>query len=207
MQTIYITDIRRIAPFFDSYAALLRPERREKMLGYNFLKDRLRCLTGGLLMEEVTGGREIHYTGNGKPFLPEGPHISLSHSGDFVCLAVCASAPVGIDIEHQRDQDFIALGKTAFHPIEYDFFMQEPRAVRFYDLWTQKESYVKMIGSGLSIEPASFCVLPGKLVLPRSGVPYIQNLDIMKGYSMAVCAGEPIEAQIIEMPIPPGSLH
>ena len=196
MQSIYLADIRRIAPFFESYAVLLRPERREKMMGYRFMDDRLRCLAGGLLLEQAAEGREIRFTENGMPFLPEGPYVSLSHSGNFACLAVSASAPLGIDIEQQRDKDLARLGKTAFHPLEYDFFMQEPDAVRFYDLWTLKESYVKMIGSGFSIEPSSFCVLPEKMLLPQEGMPFMRNFDCIDGYSLALCAMEPIEACI-----------
>jgi len=35
----------------------------------------------------------------GKPFLPGGPHFSISHSGGMVLLAVCADSPVGCDVE------------------------------------------------------------------------------------------------------------
>jgi len=202
MQNIYIVDIRRLAPFFDSCAALLKPERRERMLSYRFMDSRLRCLAGGLLMEKIAGEREIQYTRNGKPFLHGGPYINLSHSGDFVCLAVCVSAEVGIDLELHNDKNFITLGKTAFHPAEYDFFLQEPGKVRFHDLWTLKESYVKMIGSGFSIMPASFCVLPDKWVLPDNEIPFMKNLYHISGYSMAICAREPIEEYIVDMPFP-----
>ena len=147
-------------------------------------------------MEEAAEGREIHFTENGKPFLPGGPHISLSHSGNFACIAVSSSSPVGIDIEQQRDEDFTGVGKTAFHPLEYDFFLQNPGAVRFYNLWTLKESYVKMIGAGFSTEPSGFCVLPGKLILPRKEIPFMQNLDCIDGYSLALCAAGPMEVHI-----------
>ena len=173
------------------------------MLEYHRFDDRLRCLAGGLLLEQAAGEKEICFTENGKPFLPGGPHISLAHSGNFVCMAVCASAPVGIDIEEQQDNDLIGLGKTAFHKTEYDLFLQDPTAARFYDLWTIKESYVKMIGSGFSIEPSSFCVLPEKLVLPREGIPFMRNFSCVNGYSLAICVGEPIDVRFINEPIPP----
>lgn len=35
----------------------------------------------------------------GKPYLPGGPHFSISHSGGMVLLAVCADSPVGCDVE------------------------------------------------------------------------------------------------------------
>jgi len=208
MQTIYLMDIRILSPFFDSCMALVRPERREKVLSYCFFDDQLRCLAGGLLIERIAKGQEVLYTENGKPFLPEGPYVNISHSGDFVCLAVCGSAPVGIDIEQHRDEDFLCLAKTVFHPSEYDFFMRVPGAARFFELWTLKESYIKMIGSGLSIEPSSFCVLPEKKIFPQGEIPFMQNIysqnldthnlnSFIEGYSMAICAREPIKASII----------
>ena len=200
MQTIYSVNIRDIAPFFDSCAARLRPERKKKMLEYRFFDDRLRSLAGGLLMEQAAGRQEIRHTVNGKPFLSDGPHISLSHSGDFVCLAVCASAPVGLDIERHRNQNFAELGKAAFHPIEYDFFMRDPGPVRFYDLLTLKESYVKMIGAGFLISPSSYCVLPEKMILPSTEKIFIRNLNFSElgGYSLALCSQEPIDASFVE---------
>ena len=199
MQTIYLTNIRSLAPSIEYYYALLGSKRKEKMMSYCFLDDRLRCLAGGLLLEQIAKGKEIQYTEYGKPFLSDGPYFNLSHSGDYVCLAVSASAPVGIDIERHCDQDFTALGKTAFHPIEYEFLMQEPGYNRFYDLWTLKESYLKMKGLSFIIEPSSFCVLQDCLVLPQGETPYIKNLNYVKGYSMALCAGEPIDVHITEI--------
>jgi 4'-phosphopantetheinyl transferase len=110
---------------------------------------------------------------------------------------------VGIDIEEHREGDLTSMGKIAFHREEYDYFLQEPTASRFYELWTLKESYVKMIGSGFSIEPSSFCVLPGKFILPGEGTPFMRNFSCIDGYSLAICAGEPIDAEIINEPILP----
>jgi len=36
---------------------------------------------------------------NGKPYLANGPHFSISHSGGMLLLAVCESSPVGCDVE------------------------------------------------------------------------------------------------------------
>jgi 4'-phosphopantetheinyl transferase len=189
-------DIRGLAPSFTRYASLLRPERREKMMSYRSAGDRLRCLAGGLLVDYIACGQEIRYTEYGKPFLPEGPHFSLSHSGNFACLAVSASSPVGIDIEKQRPEDFAALGKTAFHPAELASLQRESGEERFFDLWTRKESYVKMTGAGFSIEPSSFCVLPEEPVLPFPGTPFFRNFNVIPGYSLALCAEEPVRPLI-----------
>ena len=200
MQTIYLTDIRRIILNEEQLTLRLPPERLEKMRQYLLPADRLRCLAGGLLMEIIAKGRKILYEKYGKPYLPEGPYFNLSHAGDFVCLAVSETSPVGIDIELHRSEDFLALGKTAFHPDEYSYLKEDSAAEKFYTIWTLKESYAKMFGTGFSIEPSSFCILPGKMQLPFKSEPFFQSFNILKGYSIALCAGEQIHAKVLNFP-------
>jgi 4'-phosphopantetheinyl transferase len=196
MQTVFFVDIRRLAPFTGRLSPLLRKDRREKMSGYRNSDDRLRCLAGGLFMEYISRGREILYNETGKPFLPEGPYFNLSHSGHFVCLACSFTAPVGIDIEIRRRHDFAALGKTAFHPVERAFFLQQPTMERFFDIWTAKESYVKMLGAGFSVEPSDFCILPESMSLLSEQKPLFHNFSHIEGYSSTLCTPEPIEAAV-----------
>jgi len=196
MQTVYIMDIRPLAPFEEQLALLLQPERLEKMRQYLFQADRLRCLAGGLLLRHAVQNKEISYGNYGKPFQHGGPHFNISHTGDYACLAVSAEAPLGIDIELHKDEDFLTLGKTAFHPEELAFLGENPTAERFYTIWTLKESYAKMSGTGFSVEPSSYCVLPGKMLLPSDAELFFRTFDILDGYTISLCAAEPINAGI-----------
>ena len=196
MQIIYITDIRPLASHEEDLTLLLPPLRREKMREYLQPIDRLRCLAGGLLMEHITQGREVFYEEYGKPYLNEGPFFNLSHAGDYACLAVSETSPVGIDIELHRSEDFLSLGKTAFHADEIDFLEKEPTAERFYTIWTLKECYAKMFGTGFSIEPSSFCILPDNMRLPFEREVFFKTFHIFEDYSLSVCAAEPIQAEI-----------
>ena len=196
MQIIYVTDIRPLAPHEEELTLLLPPLRREKTRQYLQPKDRLRCLAGGLLIEKIAKGREIFYEKYGKPYLSEGPFFNLSHAWDYVCLAASESSPVGIDIEQHRSEDFPALGRTAFHIDEINFLEKEPTAERFFTIWTLKESYAKMFGAGFSVEPSSFCILPGKTQLPFERDVFFKTFNIIEDYSLAVCAAEPIQAEI-----------
>jgi 4'-phosphopantetheinyl transferase len=199
MQTIYSVDICRLAPFERDFIPLLRPERREKFWSYRRAEDRLRCLAGGLLLEGIARDRQLAYNENGKPFLPGGPWFSLSHSGNFACVALSATSPVGIDLEIRREEDLEALARTAFHPIELAFFLENPRIERFFAIWTAKESYAKMLGTGFSVEPARFCVLPGNMALLTKEKPYFRSFSHIDGYSLTLCAAEPVDARIIEL--------
>jgi len=81
-------------------------------------------------------------------------HFSISHS---VGLAVCAVSdrPIGVDAEHRRvvPEDVIA---RCFSQGEQDYVLEEPRKTRgrFFEIWTQKEAYVKMMGTGITDFPS-----------------------------------------------------
>ncbi len=73
---------------------------------------------------------EIIYDVHGKPyFLNSDQHISISHSGDYACIYLCKSQPVGVDIQIIKPS--ISAG--------YDYFINDSEL-----LWTNLESNVEM---------------------------------------------------------------
>ena len=169
------------------------PRRRARILR-SLLRpwDKLRCLAGWLLMRRFLGpetGARLRYGRYGKPFLPGGPYFSLSHSGRYAVLAV-APTPVGVDVERVRaDEDCAALAALALHPAERLLYARRPDARTFFELWTLKESYLKLRGTGLAEDPASFA-----LALDGQGARLAERPDIgfhlyrqLPGYSLALC--------------------
>jgi phosphopantetheinyl transferase len=113
---------------------------------------RERDLARTKLLEAVLGQdavRHIQYTIYKKPYIPEGPHFSLSHSGQWLFLAV-ADSPVGADIErHKPNRDFAGIAGRAFFSEDYEAVMlADDRMQAFYDQWVRQESYLKMLGTG-----------------------------------------------------------
>ncbi len=94
---------------------------------------------------------------DGRPLLrvdgqPTPLHVSLSHSGEWLALAL-ADAPVGVDIElPQRPRDWLALARFVFSPEERQQLQDVEDAARadvFHVLWTLKEARGKRGGEGL----------------------------------------------------------
>lgn len=140
----------------------LWPERREQVLRYLNPEDKARCLAAGLMMSFVLGitdASRIRYNLYGKPFLSDSSvYFNLSHSGDYIVLAV-DEKEVGIDIEKiETYSDGIA--KKCFVPEEYSLLKHRKEDNLFYALWTAKESVMKACGKGLQMPPESFSVLP-----------------------------------------------
>lgn len=91
----------------------------------------------------------------GKPELADARlHTSLSHSGDLIAVAICASRQVGVDIQHaEAGIDTVALSARFFPPGEARYVAEGgdagERADRFAHLWTRKEAVVKAVGGRL----------------------------------------------------------
>jgi 4'-phosphopantetheinyl transferase len=86
------------------------------------------------------------------PWERSGLEFNLSHSGDWLLLAV-ARRSVGIDIERRVWlDDYEAVGRTCFAQEELFLLRAAHRARQrdvFYRLWTRKEAWGKATGEGL----------------------------------------------------------
>lgn len=84
----------------------------------------------------------------GKPYLPEGPEFSISHSHGIAAVAVGAQ-PLGLDVEELRPYH-ARVPERIMSPSEYRWFLGRGELKRdFFTLWTLKESYYKYLGTGL----------------------------------------------------------
>ncbi len=143
-------------------------ERRMKADRFRFIDDAKRSIFSELLLQyilyQVAGQlveMDIVYNEFGKPFLNHmnGFSYNLSHSGKWVVIAF-GTSEVGVDIEK------ILIGKEDIADVY--FTEQEKRIInavagkertkRFTQIWTLKESYIKYLGTGLSISLNSFSV-------------------------------------------------
>lgn len=93
----------------------------------------------------------------GKPYLVHHAELSfnLSHTGDFMAVAVARNCQLGIDIEQIKARaNFSALVKRCFSATEAAYWQQLAEAEQtrqFYQFWTRKEAFVKATGLGISL--------------------------------------------------------
>jgi 4'-phosphopantetheinyl transferase len=107
---------------------------------------------------------EFSYNEYGKPFLRKGrdgaepASFNLSHSEDFLAIAVGEGARIGVDIECPREIDGLdALSGRFLTAAEREMLSGLPerrRSDSFLRLWTWKEAAIKASGVGLSLDPA-----------------------------------------------------
>lgn len=88
-------------------------------------------------------------------------HFNVSHTDDFVVLALTCGRAIGVDTECNAKPAPLELAGSCFTSAEAHGLLalpRESRSRRFWELWTLKESYIKATGKGLSIPLNAFSI-------------------------------------------------
>ena len=156
---LYICDIRNLSDL--KGINKLDKERRSRLYRYRRNEDRMRCLCAGLMLLHVLGvenAAAITASDTEKPVIDVGPWFNLSHSGNYVILAVDGSE-VGADIE-QVETYPKKVAEKVFMPSEQKWLLKQGNDEAFYRLWTGKEAVMKALGLGFRLPPESFEINP-----------------------------------------------
>jgi 4'-phosphopantetheinyl transferase len=146
---------------------------------------------------------------HGKPRLdrPGAPEFNLSHSGDWVAIALSESRPVGIDVEtvdYKVSRDRLA-GRY-FSPAEQTELSALPESDRwaaFYRGWTCKEAWIKATGRGMGFAVERLTVrldpaLPARLCAIEDDIEAVAHWQLIATAAapeapVAVCASGVVE--------------
>lgn len=216
----YISDIGD-GTLWARYEALLSDDERARRSRFRFAEDRRRFLVTRALVRTVLSRyamvppREWVFSAGprGRPqILPTSPapplEFNISHSADLVMLGVTSGRTLGIDVENleTREADIAGLDRY-FAPEESAALLRLPpdsRRLRFFELWTLKESYIKARGMGLAIALDAFRFeLAGEGGLTLHMRPELEDspqrwrlwqFALRTGYLAAVCAARGDEA-------------
>lgn len=135
---------------------------------------RLRTILGSYL-DLPPQDLRFAYTSNGKPYLPDAPHLafSLSHAGEIGLLAVAYGRPVGVDVElTARPTDWLALARRCLPAAAYQSICALPDGMRSQvmgRLWVCHEAFLKARGeAGLRRLLCMASLWDGACTLPTS---------------------------------------
>ena len=184
--------LKRVLPY-------LSEERQEKTIRLQTAERRAQSAAAGMLLRHLFGDTEYSYGANGKPYLSgrDDLFFSLSHSSHYVVCAV-TDCEIGVDIEPISPLRPAVL-RRCFTAVEQQWIGED--TARFARLWTMKEAYMKLTGTGLSV-PAKDIALS---VPPRNG--YDQHNHCawtflkIEGTPMTICSQseQPAEIAIINV--------
>lgn len=125
---------------------------------------------------------------HGRVTLPGCPlHLSVTHAGTLVGVAVTAAGPVGLDVEQEVKLDWRRLARRIQGPGEGDPIRSRAGFLR---CWTRKESVLKATGDGLRVPMSEVVLGPGPTLLRyRSRVhppAHLTDLPAPPGYAAAL---------------------
>lgn len=197
-----VTELEKEALYSAAYQKVTN-ERRKKADSFRFQKDRRLSLGAELLLMQGLErlGMNLkqmlyHYGANGKPYLKGGQDVyfNLSHSEELVICAV-SSKEIGCDVEKIFDIN-LDIAKRFFSTKEYKTIVnqgtEEARREMFFRIWTLKESFIKLIGLGMSLPMDSFCIQFDKDRISVSQelnqrAYYFQEFNLWQDYKCSVC--------------------
>ncbi|MEZ5082177.1 MAG: 4'-phosphopantetheinyl transferase superfamily protein [Bacteroidales bacterium] len=186
--------------------SFIPPENINQIVRFKNINDKKRSLLGEVLCRKCLGEKlsipscdiEIKKTENGTPYLQEiHPDIffNLSHSGDWV-VAALSEREIGLDVEKIKKPSY-RIAERYFSTSELDALnslKDQDKANYFYDLWTLKESYLKLLGKGLTKSLGSFSISGQhgnfQLINDNSGHRnvYFRQYNIDPDYKFSVCS-------------------
>lgn len=154
------------------YYSMMSEEKKRRVDRFRFEDDKKRTVVGEMLarqaISEWCGTAEESITfeiaEHGKPYAKNlNIEFNISHSADIVVCVVDANL-VGVDIEKIRHVD-LNTAKRIFSEKEiqyifkcspqienYNHYLNDAVLQRFFELWTKKEAYGKLVGIGLFSE-------------------------------------------------------
>ena len=192
---VYAMNVSGINPDDKKWYKYLPDKRIEKVKHLKKSRNKAQSIGVQLLLnyavERETGNRGIvkwDTESGGKPYLTEydGLYVNLSHSGDY---AVCAvhSASVGVDIQRCRECDMGLAERFSTHEeCEYINGSADKNST-FFEVWTKKESFVKAIGTGITIPLGSFSVLSDLVEYGGAVYKFKEYTVKDKEYKLFVC--------------------
>lgn len=183
-----------------SYLPLISKARQEKISNYQHEPSKITSLLSELLIR-YTICHQLHLKNTDITFFTNSYRklflqnvsnfqFSLSHSQNGIAFAFHhLSMPIGIDIEEISAPHF-DIAKRFFTQSENDYIHSHQNPTEaFYEIWTQKEAYVKMKGTGfINISPSDFDVTTPK----KKSLLFTQKVGT---FMVSLCREEAITAK------------
>ena len=144
---IYIWEITETTEELLELNGLENRPNLDKLRNVDHIKQ---TLAKNLILSKLELLPNLYKSTSGKPFLNNGLHISISHSGKWVAISI-AKYPIGIDVERPRKK-LLRIASKFLNPGDAGALkIKEVKDLLWY--WTGKESVYKLMDMpGLSLK-------------------------------------------------------
>lgn len=194
MSTLYVTFVNSNDASLEGIlsSSFLSDDEVNSLSKYKTLEMKKEKACSMVLKNKYVG--EYHINEFGKP-ISEKTYFNISHSKGVVVF-IKDDVPIGIDIELIRPikedlEDFIS-SKEEREYIKND--------TNFFEIWTNKESLMKNIGTGINDVLKEIPALPINGTKKYKGKEYYSKVTIYNGYVISITreGNEPFDIKIKE---------
>ncbi|HEY9194488.1 MAG TPA: 4'-phosphopantetheinyl transferase superfamily protein [Methyloversatilis sp.] len=200
--------VRPGMPGGDDGSAQLSPAETARARRFVHDADRARFVFAHVVLRDVLGrylgmapadvGLDVDQRGKPRLAQRHGSDLrfNLSHSGDAVLCGIASGREIGVDVEAAIAREDLSRIAAHFFATDecaaLDRCTKEAHTMRFHEIWTRKEAYVKALGAGLAQPLQSFSVMgDGHEESPVrdagvSTVWHVRSVPVPDGYAAAV---------------------
>ncbi|MFY7844732.1 MAG: 4'-phosphopantetheinyl transferase family protein [Chryseobacterium gambrini] len=176
---------------------------QNKILRYKIWSDAQLSILGRIMLFDIVKNKfniivndnDIEFIKNNKPVFKDIKiHFNISHSLHISTCVVTKNGRIGVDIEKIGDNKFEDFA-FCFTDKEKDKICESAeKSHLIVDIWTKKESLIKLLGEGLMIPLNKIETECGNdnLVIYNSQIFNIKKIHIANDYCCYICSEFPI---------------
>ena len=193
MIRIYIFDTRNYnANNYNKDLRKLPNVLHPRISRYKHEKDRIPRLVSRLLIrkaiiDDCGNDNMLQFWKNDayhKPYIKNWNYFNISHSDQFVVVAINSEAPLGIDIEKIDQNIDISTLASTFLTEEKSFILNSNNQIKnFYKIWAKKEAILKAIGTGIINGLDQYDCRLNSVQISKTKKLFLHNIEIDHEYS------------------------
>ena len=128
------------------------------------------------------------------------PDFNISHSKDWMAVAISLNGKVGIDIEVARQREnYLNVAESIFADDEYQWMLkQRDTLTAFWQLWTLKESALKLYAKGVWQMKSVKVDIENQLISAPFGQDFYYQYQQVASVHLAVNQNKPIKKFILQ---------
>ncbi|WP_392564957.1 4'-phosphopantetheinyl transferase superfamily protein [Orbus wheelerorum] len=128
------------------------------------------------------------------------PDFNISHSGDFIAVAISSEGRVGLDIEFDRPRkNILTIAKQFFSEQENIWLNKQINILSaFWQLWTLRESALKLYAKGVWQMKELEIMMPAQKASAKFATEFYLYHQKLEHIYLSVCCGKPIYTIVID---------
>lgn len=168
----------------------------EKAKRFRFETDKKCTVAGNAIAREALSEMlkkppreiEILRTESGKPYINDDIFFNISHSEGVVAI-VFSENEIGVDTEKIRPVDY-RIAEKFYTENEKRYIMsaknEDEKLLRFFEIWTLKESYLKCTGDGLpgGLKSVEFSIKDNQVFCSESG--FVSKTELYNKFIISI---------------------